>query len=133
MLGKLIKHEWKGTYKVGCILLLSTFMITIIGYFALHLPFMIGGVNFTSVTTVIIGLLGYIVLILGLMGILYGIMIYLGIRFYKNMYGDEGYLTHTLPATSYQLMGSKVIVGGIWTMIIYDGNYAGCSDIDRGF
>lgn len=118
MLGKLIKHEWKDTYKVGCIMLLSTFMITIIGYFSLYIPTMFKGQLVLTTTTMVVVMLGFMVLMFGLVGILYGMMIYLGIRFYKNMYGDEGYLTHTLPVTSYQLFISKLFVGGIWLMII---------------
>lgn len=53
-----------------------------------------------------------------LVGVIYGIMIYLGVHFYKTMYTDQGYLTHTLPVTKHQILGSKILVGGLWYMII---------------
>ena len=40
MLGKLIKHEWKGIYKVGCILTLVMIAVTAIGCIMLQLPAM---------------------------------------------------------------------------------------------
>lgn len=119
MLGKLIKHEWKGIYKVGCIMLLSAFLMTVIGYFSMRIPAEIGQSNTMFGPTVMVAVLGFMVFVFGLVGISYGIIIYLGVRFYRSMYADEGYLAHTLPVTSYQLLFSKVLVGGIWLMFTF--------------
>ena len=40
-----------------------------------------------------------------------------GIRFYKNMFSDEGYLTKTLPITNGMHLLSKTIAGSIWAMV----------------
>lgn len=40
-----------------------------------------------------------------------------GIRFYKNMFTDEGYLTKTLPVTNGTHLLSKTIAGSIWAII----------------
>ncbi len=40
-----------------------------------------------------------------------------GVRFYKNMFTDEGYLTKTLPVTSGTHLLSKTITGSIWAVI----------------
>lgn len=40
-----------------------------------------------------------------------------GIRFYKNMFTDEGYLTRTLPVTNATHLLSKTIAGSIWAVI----------------
>lgn len=53
-----------------------------------------------------------------LVGVIYGVMIYLGVHFYKTMYTDQGYLIHTLPVTKHQILGSKILVSGLWYMII---------------
>ena len=37
-------------------------------------------------------------------------------RFYKNVFGCEGYLTLTLPVSSYQLILSKLLASFIWTV-----------------
>ncbi len=36
------------------------------------------------------------------------------VRYYRNLYGDEGYLMQTLPVTADQLIWSKLIVSVVW-------------------
>ncbi len=124
MLGKLIKHEWKSVYKVGCIMLLVVAVITAIGCIACNSPAFISLFEETGEMTGaqvmgVFSFLGSILLyVFMLLGVTYGILIYLGVRFYKSMYSDEGYLANTLPVTRHQLLGSKVIVGGLWYLIV---------------
>ncbi len=40
-----------------------------------------------------------------------------GIRFYRNLFSDEGYLTKTLPVTNGAHLLSKTIAGSIWAII----------------
>ena len=44
--------------------------------------------------------------------------IYFAIRFYKNLYTDEGYLMHTLPVKPWMLIVSKLTIGTIWFYLI---------------
>lgn len=126
MLGKLIKHEWKGTYKFGGIMVLTIFVLTLIGYLFLRYS-AIGDViqgemelKPAEIMTLTISSLGTLILYyLALIGAMYGAMIYLGVRFYKTMYTDQGYLTHTLPVTPGQLLTSKIFVSGVWTLFVY--------------
>lgn len=120
MLGKLIKHEWKGTYKMGCLMLGSMALITFLGWLAFQAPVwraLSGSVSYGGWLDVfsIITLMIYAML---LVCVNFGTKIYLGVRFYRTMYTDEGYLTHTLPVTKNQILISKILVSGIWTMII---------------
>lgn len=39
------------------------------------------------------------------------------VRFYKNLFSEQGYLTRTLPVTSGQHLLAKTISGSIWSMI----------------
>ena len=39
------------------------------------------------------------------------------VRYYKNVYTDEGYLTNTLPVTARQIVISKLSVGILWSII----------------
>lgn len=41
----------------------------------------------------------------------------IAVRFYKNLFSSEGYLTHTLPVTSGQHLLAKTISGSIWGII----------------
>ncbi len=118
MLGKLIKHEWKDTYKMGSLILLCILLVTVIGCISALVPTLIWGRSEAlDITMGVISVFGFLVFVFGLVGISYGILIYLGVHFYKSMYGDEGYLVHTLPVTSNQLFLSKILVGGSWMLI----------------
>ncbi len=126
MLGKLMKHEWKSVYKVGCIMLLVSFVVTLISCIYFRSPMWISLFNeegdldnLMSVTWMLLGVAYVVLAAFLLIGTMYGMMIYLGVRFYKSMYTDEGYLTHTLPVSANQLLGSKVLIGGIWMLLMY--------------
>jgi len=43
--------------------------------------------------------------------------IYMLVYFYKSMYGDEGYLTFTLPADTWQILLSKSLTAVLWEVI----------------
>ena len=123
MLGKLIKHEWKSTYRMGCLMLFITLLVTFMGWLSFQSPMWrqlredsyntsFGPLDFIS----IIVLLMYVFM---LAGISYAILIYLGVHFYRTMYTDQGYLAHTLPVGKHQLLVSKILVNGLWLLIIY--------------
>lgn len=126
MLGKLLKHEWKGTYRIGCLMLIVLAGITFLGWIAFQSPmwqtlygdndyyrsnFGINVLNLVSVFTLIL----YFVM---LVAVPIGTMAYLGVRFYRTMYTDEGYLTHTLPVKEGQLMFVKTLISSLWVLII---------------
>ena len=122
MLGKLIKHEWKKVSKAGCLMLVFVVIVTFFGWLAFQSPLWRGlaeanyyaGINPWD----IMSFLTLFLYVLMLTGITYGIVIYTGVHFYKTMYTDEGYLTHTLPVGKHQLLISKILVSGIWVMLV---------------
>lgn len=114
MLGKLIKHEWKNSWKIPTIILAALFVMTIITGLTFAAPiFQNSNYEGTGVAIVFVWLLFYAVII----GASLGITLYMAIRFYKSMFTDEGYLTHTLPVSKHELMLSKVIPMSIWQLI----------------
>lgn len=130
MLGKLMKHEWKSTYRMGCLMLFITLMVTLLGWLSFQSPMWrqlreydyvrsFGALDFLS----IIVLLMYVFM---LVGISYAIQIYLGVHFYKTMYTDQGYLTHTLPVGKHQLLCSKILVNGLWMLIVNAAVFLSC-------
>ncbi len=128
MLGKLIKYEWKSTSKISAIILLVIAVVTLIGALGFILPFRLimedSEVFEDSVAGFFWGMMmvmSLILYILMLMGVTYGMMIYMGVHFYKTMYSDEGYLTHTLPVTPRQLLVSKTLVAGLWYLLVMAG------------
>ena len=42
------------------------------------------------------------------------VLIFILIRYYKNFFSDEGYLTFTLPVTPHELLWSKIISAMVW-------------------
>jgi hypothetical protein len=125
MLGKLMKYEWKSIYKVECIILSVVIAFTMVGAALINTPIINtlleeadtahAGLYVISFFSLIATAIMYIVVLIGAS---YGSFIYQGVHFYKSMYSDEGYLSHTLPVSSHELLLSKVIINTIWSLIM---------------
>ncbi len=122
MLGKLIKHEWKMTYKIGGSLLLFLVVLGLLTGLSFLTPAWRAMVSNNDVGRFTLAdMLGVTMIILfciSLVAVSAGLIIYLAVHFFKGMYSEEGYLTHTLPATAHEQLGSRLIVGSIW-MLLY--------------
>ncbi|MDR2888427.1 MAG: hypothetical protein LBV33_01125 [Lachnospiraceae bacterium] len=118
MLGKLIKHEWKAIWKFLLAMIIFNLAITLVG--VLGLLFSPDMTASDPPPIYIIFIIAYVsTYFLGMAAVFFGSLIYLGSRFYRSMYGAEGYLTHTLPATPLQLITAKTIVATL--MLIING------------
>lgn len=110
MLGKLIKHEFIAVSRIMIPLHLFLIVVTVIGKATLsfdliqHLPEL---VNFLMLLTYIVTLIA----------IPFATCIYMVIRFYRNMFTDEGYLMWTLPVKPWEHLFSKGLVFSIWSVI----------------
>lgn len=124
MLGKLIKYEWKSTYKVGLLLLLGIVLATLMGFVIFQAPMWKSMYRDSSIDEVaevllnVASMFSILVYVLLLVGAVYGIYIFLVVRFYRSMYKSEGYLLHTLPVTKNQILISKILVSTIWVYLI---------------
>ena len=112
MLGKLLKHEWKEVSVIPGILSVVLLVLSVIAGFS-FLGIREGIADVSRFMTVILWLLFYFALIAASIGI----TIYLAVHFYKTMYTDEGYLTHTLPVSGRELLWSKLIQTVIWSFM----------------
>ena len=114
MLGKLIKYDLKSTSKIlilvhGFLLLSALFMrLFITGQ--LQAESMSEGSELLLTLTILL----YTLLI---MGASFATSIIIAVRFYKNLFSDEGYLTNTLPVKRGTHLLAKTISGGIWAVI----------------
>ena len=124
-----MKYEWKNIWKAGTLMLLGMLVVTVIGCVVLRMP---GGVvtglldnndiNATQSWFVLSSFVATLILyVVMLLASTWGMLIFLGIRFYRSMYTDEGYLSHTLPVTANQLFLSKILVSGVWYLFITIG------------
>lgn len=113
MLGKLLKHEWKSVWKIPVILLGILLAVSVFAGFTFFAPVWESDLNGLGILAMMVWMLYYFAII----GVSIGITLYLAIHFYKTMFTDEGYLTHTLPVTSHELLISKSLPIMAWQML----------------
>lgn len=109
MLGKLIQHEWKAVAKILAIMHVALLLMAVIGKIMLNIEVL---KDVWQMWTTLLCLYVLSVIAIGV-----GTHIYLAVRFYKNMYTDEGYLSFTLPVKPWEHIFSKTLVASIWILI----------------
>lgn len=117
MLGKLLKHEFKTTSKMILPLYVVLAVLTIFARIVAQATFAADETLNDSMGFSIFSSITILMYILGLFAICIATFIYLIMRFYKNLFSAEGYLMHTLPVNSWQLLNSKLIVSFVWSLI----------------
>lgn len=110
MLGKLIKHEFKATTKIFLLFYAALAVFTILGRIMLNLDV------FDDQFAILGGILTFFY-VMFMIVMLIGTFIFLIIRYFRNMYSDEGYLMFTLPVKPSQLLASKLIVAVFWQLL----------------
>lgn len=122
MLSKLIKHEWKATWKLPAGICIFEIIMTAIGCMMFRAPMWqsisSGRVYDRLYPSDVISMITFFTYMITLICATFAITIYFACRFYKNLYTDEGYLTHTLPVTPRQLIISKMLISTIWSFIV---------------
>ena len=113
MLGKLLKYEWKATWKIPTILIGLLLILSVLSGFSFASPVWRSDMGGLDLLVILVWMVFYFALI----GVSIGITLYMAIHFYKTMFTDEGYLTHTLPVTSHQLLISKILPMMAWSAI----------------
>lgn len=110
MLAKLVKHELKATSRLLVPLYLILLAISLVNRFVFNMKDYNAVVTFMKqflIVTYGISMLVAIVVT----------VLYMIIRFYKNLLTDEGYLMFTLPVKTHQLITSKLVLTLFWTII----------------
>lgn len=113
MLGKLMKHEWNAVMRVMLPANAVLLIITILGRIMISAKIFEVDNAFMQV----LGGLSMTIYVLCLLAVGVCCTIFLGWRFYKTVYTDEGYLLHTLPVTANEIVLSKTLVGVCWSLI----------------
>lgn len=117
MLGKLLKHEWKAVWKIPTILIGILLILAVLSGLPFIFPLWHSDIEGLDILVMVMWMVFYFALLsVGL-----GITVYLAIHFYKSMFTDEGYLTHTLPVTTHQLLISKILPMIAWSFLCIVG------------
>lgn len=114
MLGKLIKHEWKATWKYLVLTNGGILLLSLLG--CLGGDFLTNGSN-TNPLAESLATLYISAYVFSIIGVFFVTHILLIVRYYKNFYTDEGYLMHTLPVTPAAKLFSKFLVYFIWSIL----------------
>lgn len=112
MLTKIIKHEFKATYRTFIPIYIALAIVT--GAACLFLPALSKYNN--SILAIVMGF-GIILLVLGFIFVIMSPYIFLSLRFYKTTATREAYLTFTIPADTKIILLGKFIVTFIWTTV----------------
>lgn len=112
MLKKLLKYEFKATGRTiipvsGLVLLLSIINAFLLGHVK---------AGATGIGVKLVGIVTF-AYALAIMALVVIVLMALIMRFYKSNFGNEGYLTHTLPITNMQEITNKIISGIVWTFL----------------
>lgn len=110
MLRKLIKYDLLSDYKKYAAVYIAMIATSVLLLFFDKMTSWISNNNFLKLMATVFGVLfSVIVIVAGVM-----LLVFSTIRFYKNIVRDEGYLMHTLPVPTWQLIASKFISVYIW-------------------
>ena len=107
MLGKLLKHEFRQSARSVTLVYISA---------AAVIAFVFIGM-LTKITW--IGILGSVLLHITALAALLMTLVSVIKNFYETLYSNQGYLSFTLPVRCPALLGSKVIVSMIWTILSF--------------
>jgi hypothetical protein len=109
MLSKLIKHEFRATFRLLIPLFIILFILSIVDRIVLSLDIFHGVLE-------IIPILITFAFVISIATVIIATFILMIMRFYKNLTSDEGYLMFTLPVHTRQLIHSKFLVFFTWTI-----------------
>lgn len=113
MLGKLIKYDLLADYKKYVALYISMVATSVLMLFFDKMTSWISNNNFIQLMAAVFALL--FIMLAMISGVM--LLVFSTIRFYKNIVRDEGYLMHTLPVSTWQLIASKFISVYIWFFV----------------
>lgn len=113
MLGKLFKYELKNTAKVMLTIYAVLAAVTTLGSIVLSTDIVQSSKNTAGNVLAISMVLLYVLSVFALFIVTY---VYMCIQFYKTMYSDQGYLTHTLPVSPVATFHVKLITSLFWML-----------------
>jgi hypothetical protein len=102
MFGKLVKHEFRATARIIPFVFLVTVFLALVHMLTVRLNLGI----LANLSFVLVFIMCFAQVAVTIILIVW--------RYYKSLYSNEGYLTHTLPVAPSKHLWSKLLVGGVW-------------------
>ena len=120
MLRKLMKYDLRSIFRYWWIIALSSVGLSFVGGFSMKYltenAISSTAPDGSSIFFTILALLGVASSIMGISAFVVASEIFVLVRFYKNFYSDEGYLTFTLPVKRRDHLNSKLISAFLTTL-----------------
>lgn len=110
MLGKLIKYDLMADWKKYSALYAATLLVSVM---LLTMGKIKERIHDNRILEIVEDMFGVLFMTL-IVAIGVAVIVLTVMRFYKNVVRDEGYLTHTLPVHTWQILASKLISSYIW-------------------
>lgn len=116
MLRKLLKYDFGAVIKLWCIGALAVLALSVGG--GLCIRVLSSDRPFHGIINLVAGL-GVFLSVLSIVAFTILTIVLLAMRYYKNLFTDEGYLTFTLPVRLHTVINSKLIM--VFTMLVLTG------------
>lgn len=117
MLGKLIKYDLKSMNRYLILIHAALLLASAAMRIFLTGPLLSAGTDWESTKFIVPFTLFIILYIMIISAASFATSIVIIVRFYKNLFSAQGYLTRTLPVTSGQHLLAKTISGSIWIFL----------------
>lgn len=112
MLAKLMKYEWKSTWKLLLPMNLLIIVMTLLACITVRIDVF----DTDNDAVVFSAMMIIITYAASMFVVMIGTAIFLIYRFYTSTYGDQGYLLHTLPVDKHHIIIAKAAVSSAWVM-----------------
>lgn len=116
MLGKLFKYEFKNTSKLMLTIYGIFVVATIIASFSFSTDAMQNNIDDYPPIIQLLAFGSIMLYFLSMFALFIVTYVYVCVHFYKTMYSDQGYLTHTLPVNPMTLFNVKLTTSWVWMM-----------------
>ena len=114
MFGKLLKYDFKYVARIWWMLAVGVLGLSVAASLVFRAIFLNINSNGFFTFLSVLGMFFLVVSFIGIFGSLVVTEVLVFVRFYKNFYTDEGYLTFTLPVKRSKLLLSKTLNSIIW-------------------
>ena len=117
MFGKLLKYDFKYVARIWWMLAVGVLGLSVAASLVFRAIFLNINSNGFFAFLSVLGMFFLVVSFIGIFGSLVVTEVLVFVRFYKNFYTDEGYLTFTLPVKRSKLLLSKTLNSVIWFVL----------------